>query len=137
MFVATPDMPVQQAWERMQERKVKALPVVTEQLQVVGIITSTDLLEQALEVTPVSWGNKLKSLVLRKKKSKVVVGDLMTTDVARVQTHDRVVGLIEVFSHGHLRHLPVVNTQGKLVGMVTQTDLIRTMAQSLGSVEKS
>ncbi len=134
VFVATPDMPVQQAWERMQERKVKALPVVTEQLQVVGIVTSTDLLEQALEVTPVSWGNKLKSLVLRKKKSEVVVGDLMTTEVARVQTHDRVVSLIEVFSHGHLRHLPVVNAQGKLVGMVTQTDLIRTMAQSLASV---
>lgn len=133
VFVTTADAPVQQAWERMQQHDVKALPVVDEKMQVKGIITSTDLLNQALSQAPAGLGDRLKSLVLRKKKAAVVVGELMTEEVATVQGYDRVVDLIAVFSRGHLRHLPVINAQGKLVGMVTQTDLIRVMAKSLAS----
>ena len=64
----------------------------------------------------------------------VVVQDLMTADVVTVNSLDRVVDLIPVFSKGRLRHLPVVNAQGKLVGMITQTDLIRVMAEALAPV---
>ena len=133
VYVAQADMPVEQAWENMQAHDVKALPVVNAQMEVQGIVTSTDLLKHALAHAPTGLTHRLKSFVLRKKKAEVVVEDLMTPLVAHVQSYDRVVELIAVFSQGHLRHLPVVNAQGKLVGMVTQTDLIRAMAQSLGS----
>ena len=135
VHAVAPDTAVADAWAKMQEHGVKALPVVDSKLQVVGIVTSTDLLQQTLSVVPDALGTRLKSWVLRRKKADVVVADLMTPHVAKVQTHDRVVELIAVFSNGHLRHLPVVNPQGKLVGMVTQTDLIREMARTLAQPE--
>ena len=129
------DTSVHDAWERMQSKRIKSLPVVDAALQVVGIVTSTDLLNNALNVAPEGIAGRLKSLVLRKKKVQTV-GDLMTVDVIKVQALDRVVGLIDVFSQGSLRHVPVVNAQNKLVGIITQTDLIRAMAESLGSDEQ-
>ncbi len=136
VHVTTSAVPQQDAWLVMQKQGVKALPVIDANNAVLGIVTATDLLTHALAAPSPKPGiaTRFKSLVLRKKMAPVVVQDLMTADVVTVNSLDRVVDLIPVFSKGRLRHLPVVNAQGKLVGMITQTDLIRVMAEALAPV---
>ena len=97
----------------------------------VGIITATDLLNHALTATPAALSSKLKHWVLRKKDAGQLVGDLMTAEVSQVGSYDRMVDLIAVFSRAKLHHVPVVNQQGKLVGIISQTDLMREMAAAL------
>ena len=122
---------VKDAWSLMQQHGVKALPVVDDGLQVVGIVTSTDLLNHALAAGPEGLSSKLKHWVLRKKNTGQLVGDLMTTEVSKVGSYDRMVDLIAIFSRGKRHHVPVVNGQGKLVGIISQTDLVREMAAAL------
>jgi CBS domain-containing membrane protein len=126
-----PEGSVQDAWALMQQHGVKALPVVDAAQRVVGIITATDLLNHALTATPTALSSKLKHWVLRKKDSGQRVGDLMTAEVSKVGSYDRMVDLIAIFSRAQLHHVPVVNRQGKLVGIISQTDLVREMAAAL------
>ncbi len=134
---AQADTPVKEAWERMRTHRIKSLPVVDAAQQVIGIVTATDLLGHTLDAPPEGITGRLKSMVLRKKKPEAMVGEWMTRDVTTVQALDRVVGLIDVFSTSRLRHVPVVNAHAKLVGIVTQRDLIRAMAHALTPNEEA
>ena len=125
------DAPIQEAWTLMQERGVKALPVLSSDKHVLGIVTSTDILKQTLSAEPQGLAKRLTSMVLRRAAPVHVVGDLMSTHVDKVNSYTRVVELIEVFSQGRHRYVPVVNDQSKLVGMITQSDLIKVLAQAV------
>lgn len=131
VHATTANASVKDAWALMQQHGVKALPVVDAAQRVVGIITSTDLLNHALTATPTALSSKLKHWVLRKKDPVQLVGDLMTAEVSKVGSYDRMVDLIAIFSRAKLHHVPVVNRQGKLVGIISQTDLMREMAAAL------
>lgn len=36
--------------------------------------------------------------------------------------------LVPLFSHGGHHHIPIVDADDRLVGVITQTDLVRTLA---------
>ncbi len=100
-----PDETVVHANERMWRKRIHHLVVMTGD-QVVGVLSDTDLGgDQALELP----NNQLVSSVM---KPHVVVADpQMTVDRA-----------VHIFQERHLHCLPVIE-QGKLVGIVTATDI--------------
>ena len=51
------------------------------------------------------------------------VRDAMTTDVATVNMNDPLAVADDVMRLGRVRHMPVVDDDGELVGLVTQRDL--------------
>jgi len=52
------------------------------------------------------------------------VNDIMTKDVVTVTKETTVMELAEIFAKRHLSSLPVVDQDGVLVGIVTETDLV-------------
>ena len=52
------------------------------------------------------------------------VKDIMTTDVVTVTKETTVVELAGLFANRHLSSLPVLDTNGDLIGIVTETDLV-------------
>ncbi|MFB2351185.1 CBS domain-containing protein, partial [Priestia megaterium] len=53
-----------------------------------------------------------------------VVGQIMTRQV-RVASADRtLVDLVPLFSEGGHHHIPIINSERRLVGMITQSDLV-------------
>lgn len=62
----------------------------------------------------------------------ITVGDLMTKDLVTVDEADDLVLAERVLRLGAIRHLPVVR-HGKLVGLVTQRDLLRSGAAQPGA----
>ena len=52
------------------------------------------------------------------------VDDLMTSTVRTVDPHLPVAKLIPVFAHYGHHHIPVVDHSRRLIGMITQSDLI-------------
>jgi len=54
-----------------------------------------------------------------------LVRDLMTEHVFTLRQNDRLLDLEELMSSRHVRHVPVVDRDGELVGLVSHRDLAR------------
>jgi CBS domain-containing protein len=59
------------------------------------------------------------------------VKDLMQTDIATLRTNDSLDVAEDIMGMGRFRHLPVVQANNRLVGIVSQRDLLRASVSSL------
>lgn len=107
-----------QALELMKRLNIKALPVVDQAKHVVGIITQTDLLRSAQ--------GDAQSL------HRQSVGEVMTRQVRVASADSHALDLLPLFSSAGHHHLPIIDEDKRLVGILTQTDLVR----ALGAVVK-
>lgn len=63
----------------------------------------------------------------------LLVEDVMTTDVVTLHRNDKLSIAEEVMKHKRIRHIPVLDGDGSLCGIVTQRDLFRgIILRSLG-----
>lgn len=121
------------AWSLMRRNRIKALPVLDRTGRLAGIVTQADFLRQADLDRRDGLGERVRDLVrptgtLRSSKPEVV-GQIMTRRV-RVTREDRpVIDLLAAFSEDDHHHLPVVDADGRLVGMLTQSDFVRALAR--------
>lgn len=96
----------------MNQHHVKALPVVDDERRVVGIVTVYDMFNlEVVDLDPVS--------------------KVMTTPVTTVSVDTLVSRLVALMTDRGLRHLPVVDEEGQLAGIVTRTELIAVLHQAL------
>ncbi len=122
--------PLQQAWALFREHRIKALPVVDSAGAVVGIVTPAYFIRAAGV-----GGNAGFDAAPRGRASAAVapqaerVGQIMTRQV-RVASVDRhLAELIPLFgSTGH-HHIPVVGDSDRLVGMITQSDVVAALCR--------
>lgn len=128
VFAVQPGVAQKEAWALMRQERVKALPVVDEKGGVVGMISQSDFVRQASMDAPEGLGQRLRNLVTGRNAQKAPVQELMESAPQAVQDDCLLVDLVPLFSAGGCHHLPVVDAQAKLVGIVTQTDLIRALS---------
>ncbi|SMQ61855.1 CBS domain-containing membrane protein [Devosia lucknowensis] len=121
------------ALRTLRSQGVKALPVVDGANQVVGILTQTDLLEKA-EWGPVhassGLGWRLRALSNSDRPLRGKVRDVMTTNVSTVAEPMPIALVMRLMQHSGHHHIPVASDDGRLVGMVTQSDLIGALLGS-------
>jgi CBS domain-containing membrane protein len=66
------------------------------------------------------------------------VRDVMTAEVTTLQRNDKLTLADDIMRLGRIRHLPVVDENGQLAGIVTQRDLFRgALAKALGYGERA
>lgn len=107
--------PVAEARALLAAHRIKALPVVDTAHSVIGIVTRADLLR----------GEMLE----RPGEGPATVGQVMTRQV-RVASEQRFLAeLIPLFASTGHHHIPIVNAAGRLVGMVTQSDVVAALAR--------
>ena len=131
VHAVTPDSSLQDAWALMHRQAIKALPVVDAQQQVVGIITLADFMRQAHQHSHEGLGRRLRVLILGRPKQPRQVQELMSGPVQQVQAEQHVMDLVPLFSTAGHHHFPVVNAQQQLVGIITQTDLVKALAAAV------
>ncbi|MFT4190504.1 MAG: HPP family protein [Comamonas sp.] len=128
------ETPLRQAWALMRSRRVKALPVIDRQMHLVGIVTVADFMKQIDLDAHEGWGWRLRALLRPGRHAAPAlqqVGQIMTRQV-RVASSDRLlVDLVPVFSEGGHRHVPIIDAQRRLAGIVTQSDLIRALYRAV------
>lgn len=120
-----------EGWALLCAHRIKALPVIAEDRTISGIITQTDFMESA------NWGphgelhlglgRRLRSAVRPRRSLKRTVGEIMTVPVHTASPDTPATALVPIMADAGLHHLPVVDAARKLVGIVTQSDLIAAL----------
>lgn len=130
------DTELAQAWRLLRQHKIKSLPVVDRFERVIGIVTVADFLRQIdRQATPKDLAMRIQVLLKRTPglfaQKPEVVGQIMSADVFTATPQTPLSELIRQISQRALPHVPVVDEQRKVVGMVTQSDLLVALYKSI------
>ena len=136
-----PEDEATRAIELLAEREIGALPVVNSDNRVIGIVSESDLVlsdEQADLHLPhyfnimggVIFTGSMKGFEERLNKAFATnVRDLMSEDPVVVRTDDGVEKVARLIAEKHHNHLPVVDGDGKLAGIVTRADALAALVE--------
>lgn len=121
---AQPQTTAQEGLRMLLLHHLKTLPILDEKQQLIGIVSLVDLVEPSLRSTKTHrWAG------LRKRNA-VLLGDIMSSPVSCVNSQAHAVELIPLLSDRGLHCLPVIE-QDKMIGVITQTDLIAALHRDL------
>jgi CBS domain-containing membrane protein len=127
--------PLQEAWSLLRSRRIKALPVVDRTFRIAGIVTLADFLRGADLDVHDGFDGKLRQLIRTTRRitssKPEVVGQIMTRQVRVASMDRRLVELLPLFgSTGH-HHIPIIGEGERLVGMITQSDLVAALGRAV------
>jgi len=123
----TEDIPINQALKFMRDEKVRRLPVLNKKGELVGIVSERDLLYASPSSATSLSIHELHYLI-----SKIKVSEVMTRDVITVSEYTPLEEAARIMSDNKIGSLPVMR-DGKLVGIITESDLFRIFIEILGA----
>jgi len=126
-----PEAAISLAHSMMKENKVRRLAVVDEQDRLVGILTIGDV----REASP-SDATTLSIWELNYLWAQLTVGKIMSQDVVVVKPDETIFEAAKLMLDQKVSGLPVVDETGKLIGIITESDIFR-MVVRLGVAEAS
>jgi predicted transcriptional regulator len=88
----------------------------------VGILTDRDIV---IEIDAMDLDPKV-----------ITAGDIMSTELATVAENHGVLETIEVMRFKGVRRMPIVDADGRLVGIVTIDDLLEVLAEELTDIAR-
>lgn len=109
------ETPIYDAIEILLENDITGLPVITEDMELIGIITEKDILKL------------LSSL----ENDSAVVKDFMTKKVVSFDQQEDLIAVCECLIENHFRRIPIVS-QGKLTGIISRRDIIKYILEPIG-----
>jgi CBS domain-containing protein len=136
--VVHPETPVSEVMALLLQRGYRALPVVDAAGSLVGIITDGDLLRRAdlparlglqADLTAEERANQAARLL------ELRAAQIMTMPVVSIGVDESARKAAEFMVQQRLKRLPVVDAQGKLVGLVSRLDVLRTVDFAAGGQE--
>ncbi len=134
VFTASPDTSVRHAAKIMLEHRISGLPVINDDMKLVGIITEGDLIrrfEMGLGRIQQTEGADRQARDARDyvKRHSWKVGDVMTRNVVTIGEKESVGRAAQLLEERGIKRLPVTS-EGKLTGIVSRSDLLRVLAVS-------
>jgi len=120
----TPDSSVDQALALLARHRVKALPVIDGKRRVCGIVTRADLAPARRPGPHDAFSRAIDRIMRGPVQTPPRVASLMTTDVCTVNARTAIADLVPMFANFGHHHIPVVDGDERLLGMITETDLI-------------
>ncbi len=119
---------INEAYKRMLQYKIRHLPIVDENRNLLGIVSDRDIRDA------------LPSILIDSKEQKEIlekpIETIMKTTVITGHPLDFVEEIGTVFYEHHISCLPIVKAN-KLVGILTKTDLLHTLVELTGAHQPS
>jgi CBS domain-containing protein len=123
-----PDENLAAARALMHDKRIHHLPVVDDQDELVGLVTLTNVLA--------ATDSFLRDDESRIHANEIVVKDMMVTDVATVDEHASLRQAALFLERHRIGCLPVMS-DGKLKGIITDTDFVGVAINLLEQIEES
>jgi CBS domain-containing protein len=119
VVTAEPDASIRKVSYLMRDRGVGAVVVVNAKGKPVGIVTDRDV---AL------------ALAVEEKDPDVPVSEIMPAELVTIGENEGIFNATQYVFGYQVRRLPIVDSDGKLVGIVTMDDLLGLLARELGNL---
>lgn len=113
VITVTPDCTIRDLKELMRVKRLSGVPVVQDD-SLVGIISLENLIE-----------------ALERGELSATVGEKMTRQVQAVRADETVVHAVNLFARFGYGRFPVVDDNGKLVGIITKGDIVRGLLRQM------
>jgi CBS domain-containing protein len=110
---------------RMRESRISAFPVVDGDGRVIGVVSEADFLDKEAEQADIQ--GVLASLLYFRNDAKttgVTADELMTSPAVTVGPDTPVVDAARLMRDRRVKRLPVINTTGHLIGIISRTDVL-------------
>ena len=126
VITVEPNLPIMEALELMKTKGIRRTPVMKDG-KLVGIISDKDLLNAAP-----SDATSLSVWELNYLLGKITVGEIMTRNVVTVTEDTPIEEAAFLMASKKIGGLPVMSN-GRLVGLITETDLFRIFLELMGA----
>ncbi len=137
----SPDADARNAIDLLAKTDKGAIPVIDAERRVVGIVSESDLilsdeksdlhLPHYLNIMGgIVFVGSMKGFEMRLEKAFATsVSELMSADPVVVRTDDDVETVARTIAEKHHNHLPVVDGEGRLAGLVTRADALAALVE--------
>lgn len=137
-IVVNLNTPLQEAISILADKKISGLPVVDETGKLVGVISESDLMWQESGIEAPPYIMFLDSVIYLKNPARYnkeihkalgqTVAEVMSDRPVTIQAHQPVPEAARIMHDKKVRRLPVVDDDSKVIGIVTQGDVIKMMS---------
>ncbi|MCT7974848.1 CBS domain-containing protein [Laspinema olomoucense] len=141
-IVVTSETSLDEAIQIMAERRFSGLPVVDATGNLIGIISQGDLMWRESGVTPPPYIMVLDSVIYLENPAKYqrdlhkalgqTVGEVMTKNPQTIRPEKSLREAAELMHEKGVHRLPVIDSAGKPIGILTRGDIVRAMATEEG-----
>lgn len=128
-----PDVEIHEAAERLSNNGISGMPVVDEENRVLGVISEDDL----LRLVGVRRGSRFRDILhLGRRESSppvsdAVVGDIMSAPAVTIGLEEDVRNIASILDERKIKRLPVVDGDGRLVGIISRADIVKIISKLL------
>lgn len=139
-IVVRSETALNEAIQILAERRISGLPVVDDAGLLVGIISETDLMWQETGVTPPAYIMFLDSVIYLQnpgtyerdlhKALGQTVGEVMSKNPITISSDKSLKEAAKVMHDKKVHRLPVLDSEGQVIGILTRGDIVRAMAAS-------
>ncbi|MNK73400.1 Inosine-5'-monophosphate dehydrogenase [compost metagenome] len=139
VWTVTPSMTIQEVLEVWEKHRVSGFPVVDGD-RVVGIVTEGDLIFRDRPLKPPAYLFLLDGLIQLDNREHVIeeikktvgahVRDVMTSPVVTVSPDADIAEAASLMADRGFNRLPVVDASGRLAGIISRADIVRTLIKS-------
>jgi CBS domain-containing membrane protein len=122
---------LEDAWEKLRQCPYPAIPVVNKANRVIGLLSHDDFMRHAKPESFSHVESRFKQLIRRSHRAHSnqpeVVGQIMSTPAVTIQHDAHIVHIIPLITTHALHVIPVVDDEKRLVGILSQTDVINAL----------
>ena len=131
LVTTTPDASLKDAARAMAENHISGLPVIDADGLVIGVVSEADILAKEVDDTP--RGSILQRFLdgppVDDRFYARSVGEAMSSPALTIQGDRQVAQAASTMLAEGINRLPVVDPKGRLVGLVTRSDLVRAFTR--------
>lgn len=137
----TEGTPVADVFELLMGKMFNAVPVIDADRHVVGIISDGNLIErggaqQRLSVAERLDGPALARQMVEMQRAGKTAHDVMTAPVVTVGQETALAHAVTLMAERGLKRVPVVDSDNRLVGILSRVDVLRTIARAMSSPQE-
>ena len=115
-----PTTPISAAWELIHNRRFRHIPILSEQDKLIGILSDRDLFRET--ISRLTASNQPIS-----RASGTTIQEVMITNILAASPETEIRAIARLLFEERIGAMPIVNDVEELVGILTRSDILRTV----------